>query len=797
MFFAATIGFLILTRANAGAESGVFYTTGFEAGVGAEWSTNAAAQAPSGRKYLGQFGTNTVRLTVGSLPAHTNLIVSFDLMTMGIWRGNVRPDVFDLRVAGATNALVHTTFAQRRNAGLQAFPGAGPSSGTAQFLARTGAKQIDTLGYTNLDSTYRISVAFAHTDATVVLEFSATNLPPTISWGIDDVVVGYGSAPVVTLSSVLDANGNFNFTAPAQFNVVGSVSGNEIARIELLTNGVFVREITGSQFTNTLSGIGAGNLPVTVRAINAGGIASETSLYITINGLRAEYYSGTGFGGTKRVIQDANVDFSFEDRRPVPDIGADGFSIRWLGWIAPRFTENYTLATRTDDGARLWIDGVRIIDEWHGQAGTRHGFTVPMEAGRRYFVQMDYYDGACCGAGAHLDWQSASQIEEVVPNAALEPFSGATNRPPNKPVIIAPLLIANPLEIATNLQFATDQFFDPNSTDTHAATDWEIWTRFSKQRIWSALGMTGTNRLTTSLAMGVFENSHAGRTNLFPLTHYVLRVRHRDNSGVAATQWSEYAERHFDTAPRTLAVESVFDSTTEGWTTWDSIPPYRAVRFEAAEGNPGGAAAFTESGGDGATTFWVAPAKFLGERAGLYGGTFSFQLRQSTDDNQYSGIDLQIGGGGVRLVYDLKRNPGTNWTSYAVALTEEDRWQVGSLDGPAPSRVEFLQILAGMTNLMIRGEYKNGNNEIGYLDNVQLTRPVAVGAALLRATRLGNGEALLRWPENAADFQLVQSTSLEANANWQPVAGVPLLLNEFFELPVDPTPEPRFFQLKR
>ena len=54
------------------------------------------------------------------------------------------------------------------------------------------------------------------------------------------------------------------------------------------------------------------------------------------------------------------------------------------------------------------------------------------------------------------------------------PSSALPNSPPNPPVITEPAVddqILNPADI----HMATAPFSDPDSSDTHICTDWEIW----------------------------------------------------------------------------------------------------------------------------------------------------------------------------------------------------------------------------------------------------------------------------------------------------------------------------------
>ncbi len=87
------------------------------------------------------------------------------------------------------------------------------------------------------------------------------------------------------------------------------------------------------------------------------------------------------------------------------------------------------------------------------------------------------------------------------------------NNGPAAPTIMEPVVegdIVNPADVHME---AVD-YVDPEG-DEHYSTDWEIWTTGpSPERVWHTLGITGVERLHTHLGDGIFENSHAGRTDL-------------------------------------------------------------------------------------------------------------------------------------------------------------------------------------------------------------------------------------------------------------------------------------------
>ena len=42
------------------------------------------------------------------------------------------------------------------------------------------------------------------------------------------------------------------------------------------------------------------------------------------------------------------------------------FTVRWTGWLVLPVTGHYVLHLTIDDGARLWLDGNQLLDEWRG-----------------------------------------------------------------------------------------------------------------------------------------------------------------------------------------------------------------------------------------------------------------------------------------------------------------------------------------------------------------------------------------------------------------------------------------------
>ncbi|MBK7416369.1 MAG: hypothetical protein IPJ38_15990 [Dechloromonas sp.] len=114
---------------------------------------------------------------------------------------------------------------------------------------------------------------------------------------------------------------------------------------------------------------------------------------------------------------------------------------------------------------------------------------------------------------------------------------------------------------------------------------------------------------------------------------------------------------------------------------------------------------------------------FLGDQSLADGERISFDMRQSSNLNQFNADDIILQGGGLRLVHDLTSNPGTNWTHFDVPL-EYNEWR-DKTSGALATPAQFSQALSAVLALYIRGEYSN-DPEIGGLDNVVLKRAALV-----------------------------------------------------------------------
>ncbi|MDQ6764897.1 MAG: DUF1800 family protein, partial [Verrucomicrobiota bacterium] len=126
---------------------------------------------------------------------------------------------------------------------------------------------------------------------------------------------------------------------------------------------------------------------------------------------------------------DATVDFIWNNVSPGPGVNATYYTVRWLGQVLPQYSETYYFVTKTNDGAKLWVNGQLIVDHWVQQSATEWIGAIDLQAGVPYDIKFEYFQATGNGE-AHLSWYSADQVKQIIPMQRLYPGSG-TPAPPS------------------------------------------------------------------------------------------------------------------------------------------------------------------------------------------------------------------------------------------------------------------------------------------------------------------------------------------------------------------------------
>jgi glucose/arabinose dehydrogenase len=166
--------------------------------------------------------------------------------------------------------------------------------------------------------------------------------------------------------------------------------------------------------------LGAGNHTIRLEYFDAGGDALAKLIWDTTpdqpdETFLAEYWNSPGAGsmpaiptGSPTVSRHESViDHDWGEGSPDPAISPDHFVARWTRSmnLAPGV---YDFTATADDGVRLTVDGVRVIDEWLDQSPTSYTANVVIDGGP-HSVVMEYYENGG-GAVARLAYHQVGDV---------------------------------------------------------------------------------------------------------------------------------------------------------------------------------------------------------------------------------------------------------------------------------------------------------------------------------------------------------------------------------------------------
>lgn len=177
-----------------------------------------------------------------------------------------------------------------------------------------------------------------------------------------------------------------------------------------------------------------------VRAYNATGnsaysneanaTTSATTPPANGTGLRGQYYDNSNFTTLRLTRTDATVNFNWGSGSPAGNIGANTFSVRWTGQVQARYSQLYRFYTTSDDGVRLWVNGVQLVNNWTNHSATENSGTITLVANQKYDIVMEYYENTG-SAVAQLSWSSPSQTKQIIPQSQLYPAVTVPGAPTN------------------------------------------------------------------------------------------------------------------------------------------------------------------------------------------------------------------------------------------------------------------------------------------------------------------------------------------------------------------------------
>ncbi|WP_394847898.1 glycoside hydrolase family 3 C-terminal domain-containing protein [Pendulispora brunnea] len=136
-----------------------------------------------------------------------------------------------------------------------------------------------------------------------------------------------------------------------------------------------------------------------------------------LEGLTVEYFANPTLTGTPAAVgTDSVIAHDWGSQPPASGVPATNWSARWTGTLHAPVTGDYPLATTSDDGSRLYLDGRLVVDNWGAHATRSVYRTVHLEAGQSYEVKVEYYQ-AGQGANLTLSWMPPGQLDAGIQSA--------------------------------------------------------------------------------------------------------------------------------------------------------------------------------------------------------------------------------------------------------------------------------------------------------------------------------------------------------------------------------------------
>jgi VCBS repeat-containing protein len=115
------------------------------------------------------------------------------------------------------------------------------------------------------------------------------------------------------------------------------------------------------------------------------------------------------------VRNDEEINFNWGNGSPVVGFPSDDFSVRWIRRLEFE-PGKYRFYARSDDGIRVFLDGDRMIDEWHQSGGTEV-FTADRTLTGSHVLRVQYYEDEG-NAKVEFWWEKVGAVSD--PPAAVD-----------------------------------------------------------------------------------------------------------------------------------------------------------------------------------------------------------------------------------------------------------------------------------------------------------------------------------------------------------------------------------------
>jgi PKD repeat protein/uncharacterized protein YraI len=146
----------------------------------------------------------------------------------------------------------------------------------------------------------------------------------------------------------------------------------------------------------------------------------------SFSGWKGEYFANPNLQAPPAVVQDdPTINFNWGSGPPAPGLPADNYSVRWSRRM-PFEEGNYRFQVTVQGGARLWLDGRPLIDDWQNGPLRRLEADSGLLSAGDHSVVVEYLKQSGSGQIA-MTWQ---QVQAQPPTAIIAgPTQGLAGQP--------------------------------------------------------------------------------------------------------------------------------------------------------------------------------------------------------------------------------------------------------------------------------------------------------------------------------------------------------------------------------
>lgn len=135
-------------------------------------------------------------------------------------------------------------------------------------------------------------------------------------------------------------------------------------------------------------------------------------------GITAQYFDNDNLTGLVFTQNEYSMNYDWGSGSPDDLIDVNTFSVRFVGQIEAPATSQYTFYLNSDDGARLWVDGKLLIDNWDFPSTSEKSSTISLSGGKKYDIRLEYYE-KYGPAKLSLHWSYFGNPKQEIPVSRL------------------------------------------------------------------------------------------------------------------------------------------------------------------------------------------------------------------------------------------------------------------------------------------------------------------------------------------------------------------------------------------